>query len=48
MGVRFTNKASLFYRLSANIILSKRKLMVDCALFFRKKTVFNIALLLVS
>jgi len=45
-GVRFKNKTSLFYRMSANITLSKRKLMLGCALFFRKKLFFNNTLLL--
>ena len=47
-GVRLGNNIFLFYRMFVNIILSKRKLMDGCALFFRKKLVFNNEPLLVS
>ncbi len=43
--VRFANKASLFYQLCANIIFSKKKLMVASAWFSRKSTIFNSELL---
>jgi len=46
--VRFGNKASLFYRMSANITLSNVPRHKLGAVFFRKSTVFNIEVLLVS
>jgi len=38
----------MFYRLSEHIILSKKQPLIDYATFFRKKTVFNNEVLLVS